>query len=309
MTSTQEYAAAVIIPAHNEAGVIDRCLDAVDRARNGCDVQIVVVANGCSDDTAHRARRHPGVQVVDIETGSKSLALTVGDRTASAFPRIYVDADVVVDEQALTGLITALNVEEPLAGTPRPFFDVAGSSAAVRAYYRVFTRLPYVREGLIGGGVYGMSRAGRARFGDFPDHLGDDLFVQRMFAPQERVVTAGSFRVLVPRTVSSLVKVRTRVARGNAQIAEDPTLASYATNVEGVTFAATTGGTVRALATLLRHEPARCADAVVYVAVTLIARRRARRTTAEATMWERDVSTRVPNGAVDASGAVSTEVR
>ena len=39
----------------------------------------------------------------------------------------------------------------------------------VRAFYRVFKELPYVRDGLIGLGVYGISEMGRARFDQFPE--------------------------------------------------------------------------------------------------------------------------------------------
>ena len=66
----------------------------------------------------------------------------------------------------------------------------------------------------MGLGVYGMSRAGRSRFVEFPDLLGDDLFAQRIFSLDERIIVDGTFEVQVPRTLRQLVKVRTRVARG-----------------------------------------------------------------------------------------------
>ena len=46
----------VIIPAHNEAAVIARCLDTLLEPPRPDRLDVVVVANGCTDDTADRAR-------------------------------------------------------------------------------------------------------------------------------------------------------------------------------------------------------------------------------------------------------------
>ena len=48
----------VIIPAHNEAQVIERCLLAMSADTVAPqDMQVIVAANGCSDNTAQLARR------------------------------------------------------------------------------------------------------------------------------------------------------------------------------------------------------------------------------------------------------------
>ena len=50
--------ASVIIPAHDEAGSIERCLTSLAADPGSDALDIVVVANGCTDTTAEQARRH-----------------------------------------------------------------------------------------------------------------------------------------------------------------------------------------------------------------------------------------------------------
>ncbi|WP_313565907.1 glycosyltransferase family 2 protein [Mobilicoccus sp.] len=273
--------ASIVIPAHDEASVIGTCLSALDRARkrDGLDLEIVVVANGCSDDTAQIARRYEGVLVIDEPRSSKRLALDLGDAAATAFPRIFLDADIEMGDGALTRLVEALSVDEARVGAPGVVFDVSEASMAVRSFYRVFEQLPYVRRDLVGLGVYGLSEAGRNRFAEFPELVADDLFIQRLFDEHERIVVPGQFKVRVPRTVSHLVKVRTRVARGNAELA----------GLADTRFEQSSGSTGRALLDLIRSDPRRAPDVACYVGVTLAARARAG---FSSHTWERDDSTR-----------------
>ena len=46
---------SVIIAAHNEAGIIADTLRALSAAAPGTDLEVIVVPNGCSDDTAEVA--------------------------------------------------------------------------------------------------------------------------------------------------------------------------------------------------------------------------------------------------------------
>ncbi len=275
-------AASVVIPAFNEGRVIGRCLQALQDS--GIPAEIIVAANGCQDDTVAVARRFSGVTVIDIPLPGKSNALTTGDAAASAFPRIYLDADIVLGPGALEGMIAALSGEEAKVAAPQVTFDTTGASWPVREYYRLYEQTPYVRSGLAGLGVYGISRAGRARFGDFPALQADDLFIQRLFRPDERVTSPGWVRVSTPRTLGNLLQVRTRVARGNAE------LAASSADLPPGDYSATTGSTLSAIARLALTRPRVLPGAVIYLGVVLAARLRARRS-APGT-WNRDESTR-----------------
>lgn len=274
----------VVVPAHDEEAVIAASLDHLFHAAReaGVGLEVVVVPNGCSDRTAQVAASVPGAHVVELHGPGKPAALNAGDEACETFPRIYLDADVQLDARAVAGLAAALATDEPVVAAPRIHFDTTGVSLGVRAFYRIFARLPYATDDLVGLGVYGLSAAGRARFDVFPDLQADDLFVQRLFPPEERVVVDGRCTVAVPRDLRNLVKVRTRVARGNREL-------SHAADDER--FASSSGSTMRALIDLVRSRPSLAPSAVVYLGIGVAARVRARRVPQT---WDRDDSTRGP---------------
>ena len=95
---------SIVVPAHNEAQVVGRLLRRIlspagpddPDGQDGQDgLDVVVVANGCTDGTAEVAASFgPPVRVVSIPVASKLQALAEGNRAATGFPRLYVDADV-----------------------------------------------------------------------------------------------------------------------------------------------------------------------------------------------------------------------
>lgn len=273
---------SVVIPAHDEARVIESCLAFVRDLQPG-EAEVVVVANGCTDDTARRARQVAGTRVVELAAGGKPGALNAGDDAATVFPRIYLDADIVLSASTVRRLRDALSGPEPLVAAPTVSFAVQGRPWAVRAFYRAYEQLPYVSEGLVGLGCYALSRAGRARFERFPDLTADDLYVQRSFGPaQRRTLADATFEVATPRSLAALLAVRTRTVYGNTELA--------AAAPADPAFAATAGGTGRALLDLVRRRRLSPAAAAVYVLVMLEARRRARGR--HGGVWHRDASTR-----------------
>src|SRR5580704_6736168 len=87
---------SIVIAAHNEAAVIGRCLDAVLADAAPGEFDVTVVANGCTDDTAQVAAARSRVRVVDLPSAGKVPALNAGDAVAVGYPRIYLDADIVI---------------------------------------------------------------------------------------------------------------------------------------------------------------------------------------------------------------------
>ncbi|WP_157981726.1 glycosyltransferase [Protaetiibacter intestinalis] len=212
---------SVIVPAHDEAHVL-----AVNLARMTSGIprdalQFVVVANGCSDDTAEIARA-AGVDVVELATGSKIAALNAGDAAARYAARAYVDADVRVSGETLLALAELLTHSDgPLVASPRFTVDTRFSSLFVRAHYRVWEHTDYRRSGHIGSGVYALSARGRMRFDRFPEVIADDRYVQQLFSPAERALLPGhSFEVPAPRTLRAQIRRATRIQRGNDELAE-----------------------------------------------------------------------------------------
>lgn len=212
---------SVIIPAHNESAVIGRSLGALLEGARAGEMEVIVVCNGCGDDTAERARRAgEGVRVIETPVASKTHALNLGDAAASGFPRFYADADVLLTADAVRCIARRLEEGPALAAAPSIRLNLDGASWAVRAFYDVDSRLPSHREGIGGSGVYALTAAGRARFQRFPAITADDAFVRRQFTPAERVTVAeASSLVSPPRTLWGLVKIKSRSHLGNYEMA------------------------------------------------------------------------------------------
>ncbi|MER5487223.1 glycosyltransferase [Streptomyces sp. NPDC002812] len=284
---------SIVIPAHNEGRVIGRLLDALLDGTPASGPDIVVVCNGCTDDTAAvAAARGPRVRVVEIPTPSKHRALRVGDEHARGFPRLYVDADVVVGAADVRALADALATGPGLlAAAPGRDIPLTGCAWPVRAYYRVWQLLPAVREGLFGRGVIAVTEPGHARLAALPPLMADDLAASLAFAPGERrVVEAARVVVLPPRTWGDLIKRRVRAATSSAEL--ERFQASQASGPAAPQPSARTGtGDLRAL---LRAQPRLLPGVAVFVVAALAARRGSRKAirSGDFSTWLRDESSR-----------------
>jgi glycosyltransferase involved in cell wall biosynthesis len=275
---------SIVIPAHNEEQVIGRCLRTILADAGPDELDIVVVTNGCTDRTAEVASSFAGVRVVDSPVASKPAALTLGDETARAFPRLYIDADIEVGAPAIRAVAAALESGRYDLAAPRLHLDLDGRPWGVRAYYDIWTRLPYVRDDLVGVGFYGMSQAARSRFGAFPDTLAEDFFVHSLVPPSRRLAVPGHHFVMhPPLTLRSLVKIQTRIQAANRRNHE--LFAGAADDVHA--------GHVRELLHLAR-QPARLPALAVYVGVMSWSKLRARGKNRSATVavWDRDTTAR-----------------
>jgi hypothetical protein len=210
--------ASVVIPAHNEESVIVRCLAALTDGAIEGELEIVVVCNGCSDGTAAAARAMgKGVLVVETDEANKVAALNLGDRSVHAFPRVYLDADIELSIGAVRALAARLETSDALAATTGLDVDFAGVASVVQRHYRARSRAMFPPP-LVGRGAYALSEAGRARFGHFPPVIGDDLFVESLFRPEEcSTVEAYSVTVHPPRTFRDLVQAESRKVAGNIE--------------------------------------------------------------------------------------------
>lgn len=272
----------MVIPAHDEAASIGPNLTALLDGLDPTEVEVVVVCNGCTDDTAARARAvSADITVLELEEASKVGALRAGDAVATSWPRVYLDADVTAHGESIRRLLAELSSDGALSARPPVSYDTPRSSWAVRRYYAARERLDGVMGDLCAAGVYGLSEGGRARFGEFPDLVADDLFVARAVGDARmEIVDADPIVVHVPRTARAQLRVLKRVQWGNAELAAArPDLAR-----------STTGGTVRDLLASVRGlGPA--IDAAVYAAFA-VAGRLAARADRRPERWERDHTTR-----------------
>jgi len=203
---------SVVIPAHNEASTIARCLESLVVGSQPGELQIVVVCNGCTDATAEIARRTDRqITVIKTPIASKTLALNLGDRAASGFPRWYVDADIVVSIESMRRTNAEMERLGGLVGAPRMIVDLTDRGWPIRWYYDIWMRTPYVTQGMVGSGVFVLSSEGRRRFDRFPDVIGDDAYIRFLFDATERTsVDTATFEMRPPKSVWVLIKIRAR---------------------------------------------------------------------------------------------------
>ncbi|MFU8776165.1 MAG: glycosyltransferase family 2 protein [Roseovarius sp.] len=216
---------SVIIPAHNEAGMIGDCLHAVfasEPVAGGAEV--IVVANGCQDATVAEAEfcraaaRDWALTVLDLPQGGKPGALNAGEAAARGAVLAYLDADVLVSPPLLRQITEALNRAEPgyasgqvVLPAPRTLFS--------RLYAGFYRQVPFFHHGVPGCGLFAMTRAGRARWGDWPGIISDDTFARLHFTPHERHAVPARYDWPIVEGFGALVRVRRRQDAGVTEIA------------------------------------------------------------------------------------------
>ncbi len=285
----------MVIPAHDEERTIGRLLSGlVDPSVDdptADQLEIVVVCNGCSDRTADVARRY-GVEVRELAEPSKQAALHEGDRVATTYPRIYLDADVELTRAGALRLAAAVGTGSTLAAGPRRVVPRDGVARVVRWYYDVWEALPSIRAGLFGRGVVALAEEGVRRVRALPPTMSDDLAFSEAFDPSERVVVDEVAVIVHPaRTWRSLIRRRARVVTGNVQ-ADRQGIRGKAAQTD-----------VRSLLGVVRRDPRLAGKVPVFLLAGVMARSRARRAVraGDFTTWERDESSRVAaGGPVDA---------
>ncbi|MBX2857275.1 MAG: glycosyltransferase family 2 protein [Cellvibrionaceae bacterium] len=219
--ATNSIECSIIIPAFNESNVIERCLSKLLEGLDLSRCEIIVVANGCKDDTVEKAQKFPGVQVENIAQASKVAALNTGDKLARGKFRAYIDADILLSGSAVITVLDYLQANSHIkVAAPKIQFDLSHSSLLVKAFYSVWKSLPYMKDpGLVGSGVFILSPSGRDSFAEFPALISDDGYVRTLFRRDERaMVEQCRFTVFAPNTVADLIKIKTRVRLGNLEL-------------------------------------------------------------------------------------------
>lgn len=122
-----EPAVTLIIPAHNEAQRLWSTLHVYHTAfakAFGSDFELLVVCNGCTDETAALAtlyqRSAPQVRVVVIEEAvGKGGAILEGFRVATGAQVVFADADAATESASLLKLLADLADYDVVIGSRR----------------------------------------------------------------------------------------------------------------------------------------------------------------------------------------------
>ena len=212
----------IVIPACNEGATIGRLLNELVEHNVPPMFEILVVCNGCSDNTFAVASSFGGnIRAIDLAEGGKTNALNVADKKVTSFPRIYLDADIRITKESLQNLANALIDTSSMAASATPIFHYSQSTWLVRQYFSARKKLPFVTKGqsIAGCGVYALSELGHNRLGSFPDVLNDDGYVNRLFEDHEKQKPADCFaRISAPKNWPTLCRIRARSYMGNREL-------------------------------------------------------------------------------------------
>ncbi len=284
---SKDYVGSIVIPAYNEGKNILPLLEALTSDGTSEKLEIAVICNGCKDDTFELASRFSDyVRVENLTEASKIAALNKGDSVTTAFPRIYLDADIVLTGADLITFVNEFKNSELLVGGVKIRFDVTDRPWMVRCFYKIWHKLPYMSANnkSVGSGFYALSEEGRARFEEFPKVIADDLFVDSRFDFDEkfRSPTTG-ITVQTPFNVASLVKIKSRSYAGNVELGN-----------KGFLKDKPPSGTKEELLKLIFNVKT-CIPALVYMGIQISSRLHTRlfRKT-EKGVWLRDETVRTP---------------
>lgn len=275
--------ATILIPAHDEAQVIGRTLWYLSRGLPLDQFRVVVIANGCADATAARARAAlPQALVIETDRAGKCHALNLGYEAADKnAPVVCLDADLDVTAEAVVALIAPLADGRALAACGKMDVDTSGVSPAVRVFYQGWRTNPYFARGKFGG-LFALAPEGAARVFPLPEITADDEFIRRSFGSAEIAFSpACRFVARAPRTLASLVQVRRRSLRG-------------AREVSRMGKASPERGSARRMILNTLSAPATLWPVAVFLGVSVWVRLSLmRERSGAAPRWERDLTTRV----------------
>lgn len=217
----------VVIPAHDEEATIARTLTHIGQPEPGR-MRIIVVCNACSDRTADVVRATmPEAELIELAEAGKWRAINAGFNAAGEGIVLVVDADIEVSRKALDELARELERPGVRAASPGVVFDLSFTDRWVRAYYKIFSRHPYLRVGVGGAGVYGLSIEGRRSIPQFPPLISDDGYVRsRIPMRYQRRVSRGldgrrvKSRVRPPRSLMQLLRVEARWRQGDVELSK-----------------------------------------------------------------------------------------
>ncbi|MEX2255486.1 MAG: dolichyl-phosphate beta-glucosyltransferase [Acidimicrobiia bacterium] len=114
-------ALSVVIPAYNEAARLASTLEALRTATKGRSVEVIVVDDGSTDDTATVAERALDLttdRVLRLEINSgKGAAVRAGVLASHGDAVVYMDADLATDLGVLSGFLAALAGADVVVGS------------------------------------------------------------------------------------------------------------------------------------------------------------------------------------------------
>jgi cellulose synthase/poly-beta-1,6-N-acetylglucosamine synthase-like glycosyltransferase len=142
-----------LIPAYNEEQIIGECIDSIDRAaaKYGGRTEIVIVNDGSTDNTEKEVLnsmnklKYAQGKIFTIPNSGKGFALDYGLKMISGEIVFRMDADSVIDKDALSPLVE--HFEDPLVGSVSGLpFPLEATTLLGKAQNVLFASYLYVKR-------------------------------------------------------------------------------------------------------------------------------------------------------------------
>jgi glycosyltransferase involved in cell wall biosynthesis len=177
---------SVVVPAHNEELLLPNGLRLIDlaAAQVDDDVEIVVVANRCTDATAAVARA-AGAIVVEDESRNIAAVRNAGAAVATGDVLVTIDADSSMSPLTFREIGRLLDTGRVVGGGTKVVPE--RRSAGIRATYALMEVAAFVTG--LGGGLFWCRRSDFEAIGGFDESLlvAEDLdFARRLRAHGKR---------------------------------------------------------------------------------------------------------------------------
>jgi glycosyltransferase involved in cell wall biosynthesis len=131
--STTELTISVIIPVYNGGDKFQRCLLSLAKALPTAD-EVIVVADGDTDGSWLLAEKL-GAKVIRVpRSGGPAKARNLGAQTARGDILFFIDADVEIDPETISKVVTAFQQETDLAALIGSYDDAPGASNFLSQY-------------------------------------------------------------------------------------------------------------------------------------------------------------------------------
>ncbi|MFN8624529.1 MAG: glycosyltransferase family A protein [Candidatus Binatia bacterium] len=128
---------SVIIPVHNGAHFLDRCLGSLGRSRFG-DYECIVVDDASTDASGAVALRHGASVVTLVRNGGPARARNVGAQRAGGEILLFLDADVRVHPETLARVDAHFRAHPTAAAVIGSYDDAPTAPGFVSQYKNLF---------------------------------------------------------------------------------------------------------------------------------------------------------------------------
>ncbi len=171
----REYTFSVIIPAHNEEKYIGKCLEAIKEAAESVSprrVQVIVVANRCTDSTAAIAEEY-GAKVLINEDKCISSVRNCGVNAADGEIIVTIDADSRMTKGSLSEIEEMLRSGKFVGGGTRSKFDRMSIGIFFSAAYVAMNIIPVMKKNnaALTGGMFWFYKKDFETIGGFDESL------------------------------------------------------------------------------------------------------------------------------------------